>query len=177
MLQRFSERLDPWRLVDAEEVIEGEIPQASMPRLASVVIPGEERVAFIVRFGRDDKRRGVLSTEISADLTVICQRCLQPMRLKLELGSHLALVEGFAEAEQLPDDLDPLLLDEDGLIVIRDQIEEELLLAIPTAPKHDEDCQLRVDDSELRQEPGSQAQEKENPFAVLASLRSSKPDN
>ena len=177
MLQRFSERLDPWRLVDAEEVIEGEIPLASMHRLATVIIAGEERAAFVVRFGRDDKRRGVISTEVRADLTVICQRCMQPMSLKLELNSRLALVEGLAEAERLPDDLDPLLLEEDGLIVIRDQIEEELLLAIPTAPKHEQACQLDVGGNELQHEPDSQADEKENPFAILAELRSTKPDN
>lgn len=177
MLQRFSERLEPWRLVDAEEVIEGVIPLDSLPRLAPLLVPGKKEVAFVLRFGRDSKRRGVISSEVRAELTLICQRCLQPMPLKLKLSSRLALVEGFTEAEQLPADLDPLLLDEDGLIDLRNHIEEELLLAIPVAPRHDEACALHVEEKSPLPEMESQRPERESPFAVLAELSSSKQDN
>ena len=47
-------------------------------------------------------------------------------------------------------------------------IEDELLVDLPLAPKHD-DCEMAV--TEVGELPEAVA-EKENPFAVLASLKS-----
>ncbi len=175
MVQRISDRVNPWRLAEQGETVNGQYALDSFPRLASVLDCAQGGVSFELRFRRDRQKRVLLETSVEATLVLQCQRCLGSMEHAVETEGTLALVQGLMEAEQLPGELDPLLLQENELLLIHELIEDELLLSIPASPRHDEDCGspgFTVSASANELKPP-----KDNPFAMLASLKTGKNDS
>jgi len=173
MPKRFTDRVDPWRLLDQEQVIQGKIKLASMERLSTLLHDGggKEEASFNLSFHRDQHRRAIIQCEIRATLLLTCQRCLDPMSMPMEIDSRLALVQGMDEAEGLPEELDPLMLAEDGLLHVRELVEDEILLAVPDAPKHrEEDCVPGGHDY-MEDAVTEDAQAEANPFDILAVLK------
>ncbi|MCL2658386.1 MAG: YceD family protein [Betaproteobacteria bacterium] len=103
-----------------------------------------------------------LVLHIAAEPRLECQRCLGVMPWPLNLESKLLLV---APGEPIPDedleedDFDSIVAERD--LNVRELIEEELLLALPLAPRHEkcESPQPRGQDDSA------------SPFAALAKLR------
>lgn len=91
--------------------------------------------------------------------------------MPVEIDSRLALVQGMEEAEGLPEELDPLMLADDGLLNIRELVEDELLLAIPDAPKHGEEACALVMDDYMDDPVTEHARTEPNPFDILAVLK------
>ena len=173
MPKRFTDRVDPWRLLERGQVIQSSFELASMERLCSLLLAeaGKEQASFNLSFHRDEDRRVIVHCEIRANLTLACQRCLEPMSLPVEIDSRLALVQGMAEAEGLPEALDPLMLADDGLLSIRELVEDELLLAIPDAPKHSEEACAVAVDACTKETDTEQERTEPSPFDVLAVLK------
>ena len=85
--------------------------------------------------------------------------------IKTELS--LAFVEGLDEAEALPDHLDPELV-ENGLVLLRDMVEDELLLTLPHVPRHPLGACVS---GEVKRPPERGGVLRENPFSILAQLK------
>jgi uncharacterized protein len=161
------------RFAAAAGVLEGRTPAAELQRLAVDAPPagaGEVRWA-----ARGERRGGAgrepetwLHLQAHALVRLTCQRCLQPMEQALHAERSLRFVADEAEAERL-DELsedDVLALPPRGRLDLQPLIEDELILALPIVPRH-EDCPeplpLPVDD--LPEEAP------ENPFQALAALK------
>jgi uncharacterized protein len=167
MSHRLPELFDPRRSADLGRRMSGRIRLDRLPRLAEVIEGGEAMVEVKADLGRDAEHRAVLTGRLRANLTLECQRCLGPMQLPLDVGFRLAIVETPAEAERLPDGLDPLLLACDEQVRLAHIVEDELLLALPQVAMHEpNDCAgpLWRDDAV----PSSEA---DKPFAVLEALK------
>ena len=128
---------DPWVL---------ELPVTDLPRLAASLAGNDGVVRATVDFARVD---GVPRLNVGADVevTLICQRCLQPMQVLLEGESQVALVENLAQADALPEDVEPVWV-ESRKVDLREVVEEELLLALPLVPMHeagDDECGAAAD--------------------------------
>jgi uncharacterized protein len=96
---------------------------------------------------------------------------MHDMRLPVTMAFCLSPVSGPVEAEGLPDEYDPLML-EDALLHPMDLIEDELILAIPPAPRHPEsECAVKLQDYQQEPRAETPADTTDNPFAVLASLK------
>lgn len=157
---------DPWDL---------ELPVTALPRLAASLGSSGGIVRATVEFGRV---AGVPRLRVGAqiEVTLICQRCLQPMRVSLEGESQVALVENLAQADALPEDVEPVWV-ESRKVDLREVVEEELLLALPLVPMHetdDDECGVAADVSgagtdEIAVE-GDVEQVTQKPFAELAEL-------
>jgi uncharacterized protein len=179
MSQRIPDRLDPWRFADLGKVVSGAIRLDSLPRLSRCLLNAEGEVSFDLRFGRDSERRATLTGSIKADLVLECQRCLEAVTLPVKVDVSLAFVEGIEQAGQLPEALDPCLVEE-GRVLFRDLIEDELLLMLPQVAMHETGaCQVHLTDRHkaARDEAASVESDKrsgENPFAVLAELKDDK---
>ncbi|ELA09554.1 hypothetical protein MOMA_04090 [Moraxella macacae 0408225] len=97
-----------------------------------------------------------------------CQRCLEPVAIDLNVKSELALLEKESHVGLLDENTEYLLLSEltkDNKLYLLSMIEDELLVALPLAPKHD-DCKMAVTTGETIEV----IEEKQNPFAILANL-------
>ena len=179
MLSLLPDFADPTRLCALGKAYEGAIPLADLPRLAPLLTSTEGEAAFVLAFQMDVDRRPTVRVSIRAKLPVQCQRCLDTMIHEVDSESRLVVVRGPEEAERLPDDVDPLLVGDDRL-ALRSLLEDELILAIPPAPKHrTEDCSVKLD--ELNVQPGqhveSANEEAEHPFAALADWKSDKENH
>ena len=122
----------------------------------------------------DIQKRGEVvfwQLQTTGTLWQTCQRCLEPVAVSLDVDSELALLEDENHVALLDEGTEIIMLDEltdDNKLWLLPMIEDELLVDLPLAPKH-EDCQMAV--TEFGELPET-ATEKDNPFAVLASLKS-----
>ncbi|MGF6351802.1 YceD family protein [Variovorax sp. W2I14] len=130
---------------------------------------GEERP------GADGKAAPWLHLEAEAIVPLTCQRCLAPVETELVVDRWFRFVADEATAEAEDDEAD-----EDLLVISRDfdlhtLIEDELLMEIPVMPVHDvcpEPVRLSSSDDDFN----AAEEAKPNPFAVLGTLRSRKPE-
>ena len=99
-----------------------------------------------------------LHLSIDATLPVLCQRCLAPMQLDFVLSfDYMISAEAPLESEE-SDEID--WLEASPAMNVSELIEDELLIAMPIAPKHENGCAPAT----------TQSGEKPNPFAVLKDL-------
>ncbi|WP_342031086.1 YceD family protein [Neisseria sp. CP9] len=125
----------------------------------------QTKVSFTLNGGRDRLQRLFLDLNVKADMPLICQRCIRPMPFTLDETSRIVL---FANEE----DLDEAMLADEELegmpiekeLDVRGLVEDQILMSLPFSPRH-ENC----DNAALEQVN----QDKPNPFAVLAGLKSS----
>lgn len=142
-----------------------------MGRLAKVIEcpAGDVEVELVFAIGPEG-RAGVRGT-VATRIRQVCQRCLEPVELLLEKSLNLAVVHSDAEADELPNDLDPLLCGDDPLAVI-DLVEDELLLTLPQEPKHTSGpCSSRHVWHSGEPAPETGAGKEAGPFAVLEQLK------
>lgn len=172
MSGRLPEHIDPFRLADAGQVLRGSLALVRFKRLAPLLGSNEGEAAAELRFGVDEGGQRYLRGHVSAELELVCQRCLGPMTQVIDTDIRLGLVGSTAEGEQLPGEYEPLVV-EAPPISVADVIEDELVLALPIVAMHPrEECPAsnRVSD-----DPGEDlGADAENPFAILASVKSRK---
>lgn len=130
----------------------GQVAVSAMPRLHDVVIVGDGhssgQMRVVVRGELDADRKCWLHLAIQGELTVTCQRCLQPMIEPVRIESHVRLIrpgESWPEDEldegsdEEPDDA----IEANDALELLALVEEEIILALPYAPTH-EVCELPV---------------------------------
>ena len=172
MLSQLPERADPKRLCEQGKAFAGQIALGKLPRLTPLLTSSEGEAAFTLVFDRDEEQRFRIRGTVRANLSIRCERCLQGMALPVDVSFTLSPVNGPMEAEALPDEYDPLLT-EDSVLQLADLVEDELILAIPPAPRHPaETCGVDLADfrrvASVAQKP---SEVRENPFAVLANWK------
>ncbi len=156
-------------MADTRRLFQGEVAVAEMPRLVEVLQDSEGQVAVSLEFGTDEEGLRFMRGRVQGEVTLLCQRCLEPMRQQIDNRFALALVRSETEADALPSHYEPLLLDGKPLF-LRDVIEDEMLLALPIVPRHPkQECEARLESSEAdtEQDGGKRL----NPFASLADLK------
>jgi len=164
------QQIDVRRFAESGRHLEGEVLLGDCSRLKQVASAGEGPIEVVLDFEIQPGGRLVIHGNIHGQVVQECQRCLQPAMINLNCEVSIGVVGSEAEAELLPDELDPVIV-EDELNLI-ELIEDELLLALPIVPAH-EHCDLP--ESVLSDEDHNAAPSKrENPFAVLASLKKDK---
>jgi uncharacterized protein len=142
--------------------LSGEVPVAELPRLADALADTAGKVSYTLGgfIGKDGKPQLVLRLEGECNLR--CQRCLNALPYPIKLQARLRLVaEGELGSDDIEDDeVDSIPADKHFDVLAL--IEEELLLAMPIAPKHDSgECEIATEG----------LNRSNNPFAVLAGLK------
>ena len=136
-------RIDALFLADEEAEIDGAVPLAALPRVAGSLAERRGEVQLHLRFCRDQHRRCLAIGELSSELQVVCQRCLEPMPLRMAFKVHWCLVRDDAEAQRLPRRLEPVLASMAGQLDLYGAIEDEILLGMPSEYTHQpQQCQL-----------------------------------
>lgn len=112
--------------------------------------------------------RGTIGTRLAAT----CQRCLGEMSLKIEREVELVLVRTDAEAARLWEDYETYEVGEDDRVYTRDFVEDELLLAVPLIPVHEdrEQCDAVISPHEASAE-GPDGGHGKDLFRALKGLR------
>ena len=176
-LQRLPLQVDPIRLATRGEHLQGTIPIKQMKRLISALSDVEGDVYVNAEFSVDINQVVILAGEIKTDTKLICQRCMGEMELPIALDFQLAFVRTEAEMEKLPEGYEATLID-NTTMMLSDIIEDEILLALPPIPKHlDESCSsdsVTEGWDSQQNEPDTEIVERDNPFDILASLKTDK---
>jgi uncharacterized protein len=111
-----------------------------------------------------------LTLSVRASFPMQCQRCLAPVDVPLEVDREYRFVADEATAEALDDDSEEDLLAMSREFDLHELIEDELLMALPVVPKHDE-CPTAVTLASTDDDFEEANSDKPNPFAALAGLR------
>ena len=180
MPKALPEHIYPLRLARQGETLAGSVALGQMPRLAAMLCESTGTAQLALRLARDDGGQACVCGRIDASLVVLCQRCLEPMRIDVGRDVCLALVHEDAEAAALDARYEPLLVGEQP-VSLPGLIEDELILALPDFSRHpDGSCEMPpgadvVDDS-ARGEGDSKVETsgdsgEENPFSILKTLK------
>lgn len=153
--------------------VEGRLPVKSLPRLAAALASDAGEVELELEAGLDPARRVVVSGRMDAELELQCQRCLEPVKLKVHAEPHLAWVKTDEQLAALSDEYESdeyePLLSADGQVALKELVSDELLLALPLVPKHEGDAACgSFRGTASSAEPDEAGK---NPFAELAKLK------
>jgi uncharacterized protein len=131
------------------------------PRLHDMLASDGGEIAYTINGGRDEQGRPVLQIGVRGTLQLRCQRCLGAIAFDIDLEERLVLAATQAEIDAEPADATgPNRALAAREMPVRDLIEDELILAVPYAPRH-ESCASHA---------GSGERERRLPFANLRGL-------
>lgn len=167
MTQHLPDRLDLLAAAEAGCELRGRIAMASLERVVPLLASPEGELQVVMRLGRDPDGTFRLTGSIRGSVVLQCQRCLETLIRALDVDFRLGLVSSQEEAARLAHGYEPLLVTAEP-VSVADIVSDEVLLALPFAPVHDDtdECHGLHEDYQ----PSVDAQ-RENPFAVLAGLK------
>jgi uncharacterized protein len=115
-----------------------------------------------------------LHLEASSVLSLICQRCLAPVEVAVQVERPFRFVQDEAIAMAEDDSSEEDLLALSRSFDLMELIEDELLMDLPVAPRH-EVCPVPVTLA-VADEGFEEPAERENPFALLQRLKTRKAE-
>lgn len=160
--------IDAFEFSRLKEQAEGELAVADMARLAGETADRSGALKWSLIGGADKVGHPQLKLSVSGQVNLVCQRCLTAMPFEVSSESVLVL----AKDEESADAIEELLNDESVDVIVGEAefnvsylIEDEALLALPVAPKHD------VCPAQAESGVAVAATEKVSPFSVLKNLK------
>jgi len=146
---------------------DGVTPLTEMSRLAADCANASGEITWSIQGGMTPQDYPTMMVAVAGPVQLVCQRCLAPFDYQIDSATQLVLGRDDEEADGMEE-----VLDDDSIDVIvgshatdiRELIEDEALLALPQAPKH-EVCPSTTLLDTLKSE-------KVSPFAGLKNLKS-----
>ena len=131
--------IDGFEFAEFGKALRGAWRIADFTRRPEVLHDTSGALDYAVSGERDKQGRPALRIELRGVLRLTCQRCLEPMDFPLAVDTLLTLARHQSEvdADALESDLERVLGSKS--MAVRDLLEEELVLAVPVAPRH-ADC-------------------------------------
>lgn len=149
--------------------IHDRIALSQFSRLNDLLSDIKGEIDYSLAGGSNADNKPVLRLRAQGNLMLQCQRCREPFRFELDIDSTFVVVADEADIPVVAEDEEAL--DDDYLVAdmqmqVLDLVEDEILLALPYAPKHDEaQCGASGKLDQLK---------KPSPFAVLQGLKTGK---
>lgn len=132
--------IDGFEFASAGATQQGVWPLREFPRLRDMLSSGEGEVAYRIAGVRDERGRPGLRLQVSGTLQLRCQRCLEPMPFEVKTDETLVLAASLAEIHAEPADAHgPDRVVAGREMALRELVEDEVILALPYAPRH-ENC-------------------------------------
>jgi len=167
--------VDCARLALERAVVDRAFELKDLPRLKGVLAGPEGALSVRFVFGRVAAGRAGVKVHIEAAPQLLCQRCLQSFAWPVNGGSELEFVDP-GEPSYRHDAAETTAREcfevDEGHVSLRDLAEEELLLALPIAPKCDTPLTCGKAPRQLIGAAAAEAGETETrrPFGVLQDL-------
>ncbi|HLX80668.1 MAG TPA: DUF177 domain-containing protein [Burkholderiales bacterium] len=118
--------------------LRGAWPVADFPRLRDVLRTDEGTLQGELRGVPEELGCPALRLRVDGALQLVCQRCLGALDypLHIEVSLHLAATQAEIDADSLQAE-GPERIVASREMPVRDLVEDEVLLAIPLAPRHE----------------------------------------
>ncbi len=170
MRDKLRRRYQVQRELTRKGYYEGAVALAEMTRLGELLYSAdsgrnERQVEVRFEFSRNEYDVPMIAGRLQTSLELQCQRCLQALDMPLELDFRLMID---ASDELVRDSSLDTLYSDDGFIDLYEVVEDELILAIPLVPLHED---VSCNEYWLAADSEAEPAEKENPFAVLRQLK------
>jgi len=136
--------IDGFEFAAAGASQEGAWPVGEFPRLRELLYDDSGTVRYELRGAIDAHGRHSLTLRLSGALRLRCRRCLEAVEVPVREQAVLWLARSQAEIDAQPVAAEG----DDGVVAsremaVRDLVEDELLLALPYAPRH-ENCSAQA---------------------------------
>ncbi len=135
--------IDSISFAKKSESLQGKIELARFERARESLASSDGELNFRLIGKLDFRRRPNLVLSISGQITLTCQRCLAEFQHELDIESRLVLVTNEAELPDIDDedpDVDVDVVVASGKLNVLELLEDEIILGLPIAPRHDYDC-------------------------------------
>ena len=159
--------IDAFDFCRLKERAEGEVAAAELGRLVSECADASGTLRWSLQGGADQLGHPRLELAVSGAVRLMCQRCLTPFSHTIATQSVLVL----AQDEEDADKIEELLADDAIDVIVGSKrldvmalVEDEGLLAMPFAPRHEACPDQPVSD-------GVDEAAKPSPFSVLKGLK------
>ena len=135
-------RFDAFKLAARASSVSGSLDARRLPNVADSLAPGDDPIpiAWTVEGRRSAEGRPAISIDIEGDVPLVCQRCLAPMAWPVSQGTEVLLAHD-------EDELATLDAETEGEVILADRpldaatlVEDELVLTLPFAPRHEGEC-------------------------------------
>ena len=122
--------------------LQGELPIAELTRVLDLLVDSSGRLSYRIEGSLAARNRPQLLLQLDGALSVCCQRCLEGIVYPVKVRSVLEFVNDKEELtqEEIEDDARDFLPAQSEFDVVA-LIEDELILDLPSAPRH-ESCAL-----------------------------------
>ncbi|MHB8455139.1 MAG: YceD family protein [Acidiferrobacterales bacterium] len=162
--------IDPIRLADDGSVLEGEIALEEMSRLRELCLTSAARVRVSLKFEHSAQGTRIMQGVITTRLDLACQRCLKAVTQEIEVALSLILLRTGESPATLAEETD--FLEIAAPISLSAMVEDEIVLALPIAPRHPEGICTSAQSGAIRPPvPVLAAKEPARPFSALADLK------
>jgi uncharacterized protein len=113
------------------------MPVSGFPRLRDLLASDQGEVQYAVQGTRDERGRPSLQLQVRGNLELRCQRCLEPMPHEVDEDQLLVLAATQDEIDADPTDGSaPDRVLGGRQMSLRELVEDQLILALPYAPRH-----------------------------------------
>ncbi|WP_163931193.1 23S rRNA accumulation protein YceD [Paraferrimonas sp. SM1919] len=163
--------IDPVRAAQKLSTYNGIIPGRQLKRLNGVCAGDCSEVKVSLESGVDIQGIVYLKGKAVTELTLDCQRCMTPFNTEVTVEFCFTPIGDETEIDELPQAYEPIETSEYGEIRLHDLIEDELIIAVPLIPVHnDGQCNQGSQDVSFGKIEEVE-EERPNPFAVLEKLK------
>jgi len=134
-------RFDASRLGRERAVIEGSVDAHELPRVGDLLSEGPATIAWRIEGTVDPSGRPALRIGLQGAVTLVCQRCLADFEWPIDQATEVLLARDEAELAALDADSSLEVVLAQGPTDPLTLVEDELVLALPFAPRHpDGEC-------------------------------------
>ncbi len=131
--EKLPARFKAAEAVARRQVLDGVLPVATLERLSTALAGPAGSLTISMNFAPYPRSVGCAQGRITGLLPLTCQRTLEAFDWALDVTFDWVMVRDEAEEERLLADADPVMLEEEQLL-LHQAIEDEVLLALPLMP-------------------------------------------
>lgn len=146
--------------------IEQSFAMSDLPRVSEYATGAKSKATLLARF-RNVDGKVLIDGEVRAALRMRCQRCMQPVDVPVDDEFSVMLVGSESELDKLAPEQDAIVAEAERLD-LRWLTEEQLLLASPMVPAHDDEDECTV--KAAPEKSASPPVETQRPFADLRAM-------
>jgi uncharacterized protein len=169
MLDQLPELIDPVVFAERHSHVVGRIGLQRMARLSDFLFDKEGELNVDLQFYKEGKVP-VIEGHIEGRITLTCQSCLKALPWTIDKSVKIGMVQTIEQADRLEEGFEPMVVS-DKKMSLSAIIEDEVIIALPDYPRHEDSCIQYSSTEPLVEEPKEIKQESDNPFSVLAKLK------
>ena len=145
-MDQLPARFNPAELARSGRATQTTLPVSHFSRFAAILADDSGEVEIQAAFAWTEDKRLVANGNQTCQVNMTCQRCQRVLQSQLSSEFSLVFVAQESDAEDLPEDLDPVIIGDSEDISVVEFIEDELILQIPSRVVHrdESDCDPAV---------------------------------